>query len=113
MQLKLHLSTSDTPSYMYFSNGCTLMVIQTILRCVKNFTINEFLFADLGTDSGNAGTHLPQRSELPLFDAQELRAFAGDNSSMSRGVVQDGLSKGCPIPQRAYNNSILKPNKMG
>lgn len=112
MQLKLHLGTSDTP-YMYFNNGCTLILLQTILRCVKDFTISEFLFAHLGTDSGAAGTDLPQRSELPLFDAQELRAFVGDNSGMSRGVVQDRLSKGCPSPQCAYNNSILKPNKMG
>lgn len=99
---------------MYFSNGCTLIFTQIILGSVKDFTtINEFLFADLGTDSGDTGTDLPQRSELPLFNAQKLCAFTGDNSGMSGGVVQDRLSKSCSSPQCAYNNSILKPNKMG
>lgn len=71
------------------------------------------MFADLRRDSGDAATDLPQRSELPLFDAQELRTFTGDNSGMSGGVVQDRLSKGCSSPQCANNNSILKPNKRG
>lgn len=105
---------SDTPSSMYFSNRCTLKFIQIILRCVNDFTIlSEFLFAAVGTERRETGTDLPQRSELPLFDAQQLRAFTRDNSGMSGGVVQDRLSKSCSSPQRAYNHSILKPNKMG
>lgn len=108
---------------MCFSNSCTLIFIQIILRCVKDYStvlyyyyatiINEFLFAYLGTDNGDTGADLPQRSELPLFDAQELRAFTRDNSGMSGGVVQDRLSKRCSRPQCAYDNSILNPNTVG
>lgn len=75
--------------------------------------ISEFQFADVATGRRDTSTDLPQRSELPLLDAQELGAFTGDDGGVSGGVVQDGLSKGCSSPQCANNNSILKQKQNG
>lgn len=66
------------------------------------------MFADPGSTRGDIGTDLPQGSELPLFDAQQLRELTGDDGGMSGGVVQDRLPKSCSSPQGADDNSILK-----
>lgn len=52
-------------------------------------------------------THLPQRPELPLLDAQQLSGFPRDDGGVPGGVVQDGFPKRRSGPQRANNDGIL------
>lgn len=61
----------------------------------------------MNTDGADRGTHLPQRPELPLFNAEELAEFPCDNGGMPGGVVQDRLPKGRAGAQCAYSDSIL------
>lgn len=77
-------------------------------QCVTNSSVpRESLWADSSTDGANRGTHIPQRPELPLLDAEELAEFPRDNGSMSGGVIQDRLTERCTSTQCANRNSIL------
>lgn len=72
------------------------------------------MFTDCtGADGADGGTHLPQSSELPLFDAQQLGEFPRDDGGVPGGVVQDGFPKGRAGPQRANNDSILTRSREG
>lgn len=84
--------------------------VQIIYPCNILYDLDSLTFVPspyVSLDQSVFWAYLPKCLEIFLLNAQEFTVFSCNNSSMTRGVIQDRFSKRCPYSQGAYCHSIL------